>query len=81
MLGAHNVNSDRSRGLTGPGRVRALRAAYERFRGSDGRLPATYEVVYGHAWAPEPGQEPQERGPMGEVHVPFPIRRAPGVMR
>jgi malonyl-CoA O-methyltransferase len=26
--------------------------AYEALR-VDGRLPASYEVVYGHAWAPE----------------------------
>jgi malonyl-CoA O-methyltransferase len=59
LLGAHNVTAARARGLTGRRRIEAMRAAYERFR-SDGRLPATYEVVYGHAWAPmqrerEPG--------------------------
>jgi malonyl-CoA O-methyltransferase len=27
--------------------------ALERFR-REGRLPATFEVVYGHAWKPEP---------------------------
>jgi malonyl-CoA O-methyltransferase len=50
-LGAHNVTAGRARGLTGRRRLDAMRAAYERFR-ADGRLPATYEVVYGHAWAP-----------------------------
>jgi malonyl-CoA O-methyltransferase len=25
-------------------------------RDGDGRLPATFEVVYGHAWKPEPRQ-------------------------
>jgi malonyl-CoA O-methyltransferase len=50
-LGAHNVTRDRRRGLTGKGRLRAMYQAYERFR-RDGRLPASYEVVYGHAWAP-----------------------------
>jgi malonyl-CoA O-methyltransferase len=50
-LGAHNVTRDRRRGLTGKGRLQAMYQAYERFR-SDGRLPASYEVVYGHAWAP-----------------------------
>ncbi len=39
------------RGLTPPGRLRAMLAAYERFRQPDGRVPATYEVVHGHAWA------------------------------
>jgi malonyl-CoA O-methyltransferase len=52
FLGAHNVTRDRARGLTGKGRMQAMRAAYERFR-RDGRLPASYEVVYGHAWAPQ----------------------------
>jgi malonyl-CoA O-methyltransferase len=54
-LGAHNVTRDRSRGLTGKGRLRAMFQAYERFR-KDGRLPASYEVVYGHAWAPSQRQ-------------------------
>lgn len=52
LLGAHNVTAGRARGLTGRRRIEAMRAGYERFRGSDGRLPATYEVVYGHAWGP-----------------------------
>jgi malonyl-CoA O-methyltransferase len=47
--GAHNATLGRSRGLTGRGRFNALQAAYESFR-QDGRLPATYEVVFGHAW-------------------------------
>lgn len=51
LLGAHNVTAGRPRGLTGRRRIEAMRAAYERYR-VDGRLPATYEVVYGHAWGP-----------------------------
>lgn len=39
----------RRHGLTPPGRLAAMRQAYERLR-SDGRLPATFEVIYGHAW-------------------------------
>ncbi len=39
------------RGLTGKGRLQAMLKAYERFRQPDGRVPATYEVVHGHAWA------------------------------
>lgn len=50
-LGAHNVTAGRQRGLTGKGRLKAMFEAYEQFR-IDGRLPASYEVVYGHAWAP-----------------------------
>lgn len=50
-LGAHNVTAGRAHGLTGRRRLQVMGDAYERFR-SDGLLPATYEVVYGHAWAP-----------------------------
>ena len=65
VLGAHNVDAARPRGLTGKGRMQAMRAAYEQFR-VDGRLPASYEVVYGHAWAPQQAQ--------GGVAVPPPSR-------
>ncbi|HET7306789.1 MAG TPA: malonyl-ACP O-methyltransferase BioC [Gammaproteobacteria bacterium] len=50
-LGAHNVTAGRPRGLTGRARLNKLKDAYERWR-IDGRLPATWEVVYGIAWAP-----------------------------
>ncbi len=50
-LGANNANDDRSKGLTGKNKIEILGSAYEKYR-TDGRLPATYEVVYGHAWAP-----------------------------
>ena len=49
--GAHNATAGRARGLTGRRQFAALQSAYEAFR-QDGRLPATYEVVFGHAWAP-----------------------------
>ncbi|MDQ2696375.1 MAG: malonyl-ACP O-methyltransferase BioC [Pseudomonadota bacterium] len=52
-LGAHNVTAGRARGLTGRRRLEAMGAAYEAFRDRDGRLPATFEVVYGHAWGSE----------------------------
>jgi malonyl-CoA O-methyltransferase len=52
-IGAHNATRGRPRGLTGRARWQRVLAALETFR-CDGRLPATYEVVYGHAWKPEP---------------------------
>ncbi len=45
-LGAHNMNSGQSAGLTGRSRVQAFKAAYEAQRNSDGLLPATYDVYY-----------------------------------
>ncbi len=61
VLGAHNVNRDRSRGLTGKGRMHAMRQAYEGFR-SDGVLPASYEIIYGHAWVPDQKQQASTDG-------------------
>jgi len=48
-IGAHTVKQGARSGLMGKGAWRRLAENYERFR-QDGRLPATYEVVYGHAW-------------------------------
>jgi len=51
-IGAHNAAVTRHAGLTGKERFARFRSAYEAFRQPDGRLPASYEVVYGHAWVP-----------------------------
>ncbi len=51
-IGAHNVLPGRAAGLMGKSQWGRLLAAYETHR-RDGRLPSTYEVVYGHAWKPE----------------------------
>jgi malonyl-CoA O-methyltransferase len=48
-LGAHNVATTRRHSLTGKTRLKNMIAAYEEHR-EDNLLPATYEVVYGHAW-------------------------------
>lgn len=45
-LGAHNVNTGSNQGLTGRKKLQALTKSYEQFRGDDGLLPATYDVVY-----------------------------------
>lgn len=76
LLGAHNVTAGRAQGLTGRRRLAALREAYESYR-SQGVLPASYEVVYGHAWAPmEKQQAPDEPG----MHF-FPVNKLRGSRR
>jgi malonyl-CoA O-methyltransferase len=65
-MGARNATSGRSRGLTGRRRLAAVEAHYEALR-HDGRLPATWEVVYGHAWA----GAPRSGKAAGEVAVPL----------
>jgi len=54
QIGAHNLTAGRSRSLTGKGKFQAMLGAYEEYRSADGLLPATYEVVYGHAWGKKP---------------------------
>ena len=67
-IGAHNANAGRPRGLTGKGALARMTTAYEAFR-RGGRLPATYEVVYGHAWCPT--ATPRVPRAPGEVVVPI----------
>ncbi len=53
-IGAHNATDGRARGLLGRSFFAKLEAQYEQFRqgtkSQGGKLPATFEVVYGHAW-------------------------------
>ena len=52
-IGAVNSLPSRTRGLPGRSRWKRMTDAYERFR-RDGVLPATWEIVYGHAWKVPP---------------------------
>ncbi len=55
-IGAHNATQGRGRGLAGKGFLKNLAEQYEQFR-TDGKLPATFEVIFGHAWTPETKQD------------------------
>jgi malonyl-CoA O-methyltransferase len=48
-IGAHNAAATRRRGLLGKSAWAKLEQAYEQYR-QHGRLPASFEVIYGHAW-------------------------------
>jgi malonyl-CoA O-methyltransferase len=76
-IGATNADAKRQRTLTGKAHLKRVVDAYEAFR-VDGVLPATYEVVYAQAFAPEPGQP--RRTTDGEV-ASFPIERLRGSRR
>jgi len=76
-LGATNALRQRRHTLTGKARFANAAAAYEQERRGDGQLPATWEVVYAHAWAPEHGAPIREHG-FDVTAVPLssiPIRR------
>ena len=51
--GVVNVRADRPRGLLTPRRWHTVGLRYEQMRTS-ARLPATFEIVYGHAWKAAP---------------------------
>ncbi|HEX5464071.1 MAG TPA: malonyl-ACP O-methyltransferase BioC [Burkholderiales bacterium] len=51
-IGARNALYGRPQGLSGKAALAAVARGYEPLR-RDGRLPATFEVVYGHAWMSE----------------------------
>ncbi|MDH3281241.1 MAG: malonyl-ACP O-methyltransferase BioC [Gammaproteobacteria bacterium] len=65
-IGSTNLAAQRARGLTGRNRFKRFKEAYAAQR-RDGRLSTTYEVVYGHAWAPVARHRRQAGG---EVAIP-----------
>src|SRR5574340_480771 len=52
-IGAHNATAGRGQGLMGKNAWARLLENYERLR-TNGKLPATFEMVYGHAWKAQP---------------------------
>lgn len=75
-MGAHNISAGRNHSLTGKAKLKQMLAAYEGFRNDEGLLPASYEVVYGHAWGAE--NVSQAAPSDGAVHVALDqIKRQP----
>lgn len=52
-IGAHNATAGRAPGMLGKARWTRIVQNYETLR-RDGKLPATFEIIYGHAWKPAP---------------------------
>ncbi|MBI5919586.1 MAG: malonyl-ACP O-methyltransferase BioC [Nitrosomonadales bacterium] len=66
-IGAHNATAGRGNGLMGKTVWQQVLANYERFR-REGKLPATFEIVYGHAWKAQPRQAKDGRA---IIQTPF----------
>ena len=66
-IGAHNVTQGRLRGLTGKNGWQKALDHYETLR-MEGKLPATFEVIYGHAWKPQP------RRTIGKLSAAHPMK-------
>ncbi len=65
--GTTNASTGRRPGLTGRQAWSRLTAAYESARGPDGLLSATVEIVFGQAWAADPGR--RRHSPGEEISV------------
>jgi len=65
-IGSQNATTDRPRGLTGKQKLRTVEQAYEHHR-HEGRLPASYEVVFGQAWGAIKRPDAEREG---EVAIP-----------
>jgi malonyl-CoA O-methyltransferase len=52
-IGAHNATTGRSTGMMGKAAWQRVTENYEKLR-KNGKLPATFEIIYGHAWKPAP---------------------------
>jgi malonyl-CoA O-methyltransferase len=68
-IGGHNALPGRARGLAGRHRWARMVEHYERLR-REGSLPATFEVIYGHAWKGAPRRAPDGRQVV-DFHPPF----------
>ncbi len=69
-IGAVNSLRGRRRGLSTARELRHMAQAYDAYR-VDERLPATYEIVYAHAWVAAPGARPQD----GSTVATFPLNQ------
>lgn len=69
-IGATNANQQRQTGLMGKQRFAAMLNAYEAFRNpADQKIPATYEVIHGHAWASQEIIKGPNRDKSGHIEI------------
>jgi malonyl-CoA O-methyltransferase len=50
-LGASTLRIKKENALIMPGMMQQMYSAYKEFQDEDGRYPATFEIVFGHAWS------------------------------
>lgn len=65
-IGANTLRQRDHKGLVTHNKINRVCAAYEQFR-QDGVLPASFEVVYGHAWKTETRSKHKAAT---EIHIP-----------
>ena len=68
--GASHIHQARTPHLMGKNRLQQCAKAYESFRNEQGKLPVTYEIVYGHAFVPAASDRAHANA-QGEVNIPL----------
>lgn len=68
-LGISNCHQQRKRGLTTPRQLERVQQQYELLRDANGQLPLSYEIIYGHAFAPEFSVSAQQETEPGVVRI------------
>ena len=69
-IGATNANKQRPTGLMGKQRFAHMLNAYDELRNPvDNKVPATYEVVHGHAWAAQEIVKGPNRDKSGHIEI------------
>ena len=66
--GSQNLSPKQRSTLTGKNRWQQFIKAYQQQADSEGRLPASYEIIYAHAWQNQPKQKKSADG--SEISVP-----------
>lgn len=51
--GSYNISAVRTKGLMGKNHWQKFINAYQKYRQENSSFPATFEIIYGHAWAPK----------------------------
>jgi len=67
-IGATHANTNRGQGLMGKTRFQTMLNAYESFRQKN-IIPATFEVVHGHAWATSEQFKGPNRNKSGHIEI------------
>ncbi|VAW49181.1 Malonyl-[acyl-carrier protein] O-methyltransferase [hydrothermal vent metagenome] len=67
-IGATHANQNRAQGLMGKNRFQTMLKAYETHR-KETKIPATYEVVHGHAWAAPEQLKGPNRNKTGHIEI------------
>ena len=69
--GSQNALQNRSRGLMGKKHWTETKEQYHKMKDASGLIPATFEIIYGHAWKPDHQKKLRQNADIEEVVIPI----------